>query len=72
VSAVRTVRDSFGAGVLVVDHNMALIMEVSDRIQVLDRGRTLAQGNPEQIRKNIDVAAAYLGSSGVKSEGAVA
>jgi branched-chain amino acid transport system ATP-binding protein len=72
VAAVRTVRDTFGAGVLVVDHNMALIMEVSDRIHVLDRGRTLAQGNPEQIRKNLDVAAAYLGSSGIRSEGAVA
>ena len=71
-AAVRTVRDSFGAGVLVVDHNMALIMEVSDRIQVLDRGRTLAEGNPEEIRKNIDVAAAYLGSSGIRSDGAVA
>jgi branched-chain amino acid transport system ATP-binding protein len=72
IQAVRAVRDNFGAGVLVVDHNMALIMEVSDRIQVLDRGRTLAQGNPEEIRKNIDVAAAYLGSSGSRSEGAVA
>jgi branched-chain amino acid transport system ATP-binding protein len=72
VAAVRTVRDSFGAGVLVVDHNMALFMEVSDRIHVLDRGRTLAQGTPQEIRKNIDVTAAYLGSSGVRSEGAVA
>jgi branched-chain amino acid transport system ATP-binding protein len=72
VAAVRTVRDRFGASVLVVDHNMSLIMEVSDRIQVLDRGRTLAEGSPEQIRKNIDVAAAYLGSSGIRSEGAVA
>lgn len=71
IDAIRSVRDSFKAGVLVVDHNMALIMEVSDRIQVLDRGRTLAHGNPTEIRKNIDVAAAYLGSSGVESEDAV-
>jgi branched-chain amino acid transport system ATP-binding protein len=71
IDAIRSVRDSFQAGVLVVDHNMALMMEVSDRIQVLDRGRTLAHGNPEEIRKNIDVTAAYLGSSGVKSEDAV-
>jgi ABC-type branched-subunit amino acid transport system ATPase component len=56
--------------VLVVDHNMALIMEVSDRIQVLDHGRTLAQGTPDEIRRNIDVAAAYLGSSGVRAEAA--
>jgi branched-chain amino acid transport system ATP-binding protein len=44
---------------------MALIMDVCDRIHVLDQGRTLAAGTPEEIRRNIDVAAAYLGSSGV-------
>jgi len=62
---VRRVRDEYGAGVLLVDHNMALIMDVCDRIHVLDQGRTLAAGTPEEIRRNIDVAAAYLGSSGV-------
>ena len=51
-----------------VDHNMALIMEVCDRIQVLDQGRTLAQGTPEEIRGNLDVAAAYLGESAVSAE----
>ncbi len=62
---IRSVRDGFGAGVMIVDHNIALMMEVSDRIEVLDQGRTLARGSPEEIRQNIDVAAAYLGSSGV-------
>jgi branched-chain amino acid transport system ATP-binding protein len=70
IDAIRAVRDRFRAGVLVVDHNMALIMEVSDRIQVLDHGRTLAEGTPAEIRRNIDVAAAYLGSSGVRAEAA--
>jgi branched-chain amino acid transport system ATP-binding protein len=65
---IRSVRDGYDAGVLIVDHNMALIMEVSDRIEVLDQGRTLARGTPEQIRRNIDVAAAYLGGSGVATE----
>lgn len=63
---VRTVRDAYGAGVLLVDHNMAVIMDVCDRIHVLDQGRTLASGTPAEIRRNIDVAAAYLGSSGVR------
>jgi branched-chain amino acid transport system ATP-binding protein len=63
---VRRVRDEYRAGVLLVDHNMALIMDVCDRIHVLDQGRTLASGTPAEIRRNIDVAAAYLGSSGVK------
>ena len=64
---VRRVRDEYGAGVLLVDHNMALIMDVCDRIHVLDQGRTLAAGTPAEIRRNIDVAAAYLGSSGIKN-----
>jgi branched-chain amino acid transport system ATP-binding protein len=65
---VRRVRDEYRAGVLLVDHNMALIMDVCDRIHVLDQGRTLASGTPAEIRRNIDVAAAYLGSSGIKED----
>ncbi len=64
-SVVRSVRDDHGAGVLLIDHNMALVMEVCDRIQVLDQGRTLAQGTPGEIRANLDVAAAYLGETAV-------
>ena len=68
-AVVRSVRDDFGAGVLLIDHNMALVMEVCDRIHVLDRGRTLAVGTPEEIRRNFDVATAYLGAgaSGVET-----
>jgi branched-chain amino acid transport system ATP-binding protein len=60
-AVVRSVRDEHDAGVLLVDHNMALVMSVCDRIQVLDQGRTLAAGTPAEIRANLDVAAAYLG-----------
>jgi branched-chain amino acid transport system ATP-binding protein len=67
-AVVRSVRDEAGAGVLLIDHNMALIMEVCDRIHVLDQGRTLAHGTPDEIRKNIDVTAAYLGEGGVEVE----
>jgi branched-chain amino acid transport system ATP-binding protein len=63
--AVRAVRDEHGAGVLLIDHNMALVMEVCDRLQVLDQGRTLAEGTPAEIRANLDVTAAYLGESAV-------
>ena len=65
---VRSVRDEHDAGVLLIDHNMALIMDVCDRIQVLDQGRTLAEGSPSEIRGNIDVAAAYLGESAVQED----
>ena len=64
-AVVRSVRDDHGAGVLLIDHNMALIMEICDRIHVLDQGRTLAEGAPAEIRENLDVAAAYLGESAV-------
>jgi branched-chain amino acid transport system ATP-binding protein len=64
-AVVRSVRDEYEAGVLLIDHNMALIMEVCDRIHVLDQGRTLAEGTPQEIRDNLDVTAAYLGESAV-------
>jgi branched-chain amino acid transport system ATP-binding protein len=63
-AVVRLVRQR-DAGVLLIDHNMALIMEVCDRIHVLDQGRTLAEGTPAEIRGNLDVAAAYLGETAV-------
>jgi branched-chain amino acid transport system ATP-binding protein len=67
-AVVRSVRDEHEAGVLLIDHNMALIMEVCDRIHVLDQGRTLAEGTPDEIRGNLDVVAAYLGESAVHEE----
>jgi branched-chain amino acid transport system ATP-binding protein len=67
-AAVGSLRDEHGAGVLLIDHNVALIMDICDRIQVLDQGRTLAEGTPDEIRANLDVAAAYLGESAVQEE----
>ncbi|HUH15577.1 MAG TPA: ABC transporter ATP-binding protein [Gaiellaceae bacterium] len=64
-AAVRAVRDEHRAGVLLIDHNMALIMDVCDRIHVLDQGATIAEGTPAEIRANLDVTAAYLGDSAV-------
>jgi branched-chain amino acid transport system ATP-binding protein len=68
-AVVRSVRDDHAAGVLLIDHNMALIMDVCDRIHVLDQGRTLAEGPPDAIRGNLDVVAAYLGESAVHEDG---
>jgi branched-chain amino acid transport system ATP-binding protein len=69
-SAVRAVRDDHDAGVLLIDHNVALIMAICDRIYVLDQGRMLAEGTPGEIQSNLDVAAAYLGESAVQDTGA--
>jgi branched-chain amino acid transport system ATP-binding protein len=61
-TAVNMVRER-GAGVLLVDHNVALVLEVCERIHVLDQGATLAEGTPDEIRAHMGVAAAYLGES---------
>lgn len=61
---LREVRDEHNVGILLIDHNVPLMMDVCDRIQVLDEGRTIASGTPEEIRANVDVASAYLGTGG--------
>jgi branched-chain amino acid transport system ATP-binding protein len=61
-TAVSVIRDR-GAGVLLVDHNVALVLKVCERIHVLDQGKTLAEGTPQEIRAHLGVAAAYLGES---------
>jgi branched-chain amino acid transport system ATP-binding protein len=67
--AVRSLLEEHDAGILLIDHNMALVMGVCDRIHVLDQGRTLAAGTPAEIRGNLDVAAAYLGETAVREPG---
>ncbi len=62
-AVVRSVRDDHGAGVLLIDHNMALVMEICERIVVLDQGMTLAEGTPAEIRAHGGVATAYLGEA---------
>jgi branched-chain amino acid transport system ATP-binding protein len=51
-----------GITILIVEHNMRVIMRVSDRISVLDFGRLIAEGRPEDVRSNPEVVRAYLGS----------
>lgn len=57
---IRRISDK-GTTVLLVEHNMGLVMKVSDRILVLDYGSRLAEGTPQQIRNNPQVIEAYLG-----------
>ena len=61
-SLIRKLADS-GITVVLVEHDMKLVMSVSDHIVVLNHGRKLAEGRPEQIRANPDVVTAYLGQA---------
>ena len=60
---LASVRTRFKVTMLVVDHDMALIMRICNRIYVLDNGRIIAQGPPEQVRENPEVVRAYLGEA---------
>lgn len=61
---ILDIRDSWGITVLMVEHDMGLVMDISDHVVVLSFGRLIAQGSPESIQKNPEVIAAYLGSDG--------
>ena len=60
---VRHIRDTFGTTLLLVDHNMRAVMQICDRIIVLNHGVFLAEGTPAEIGRNPDVIRAYLGES---------
>ena len=62
---IQQISDS-GVTVILVEHDMRLVMGVSDHILVMEHGRKLAEGTAGEIRKNPDVIAAYLGGGAAK------
>ncbi len=60
---LRRLRDELGLTLVLIDHVMRVVMGVSERITVLNQGRKLAEGTPDDVRKNPAVVAAYLGGA---------
>jgi branched-chain amino acid transport system ATP-binding protein len=58
---VRTARDELGITVILIEHDIGVVMGLSDRVSVLDYGRKIAEGEPDEVRADQAVIDAYLG-----------
>jgi ABC-type branched-subunit amino acid transport system ATPase component len=58
---IRRIRTELGCGIILIEHRMSLVFALSDRVQVLDQGRTVATGRPAEIQTDPRVRKAYLG-----------
>jgi branched-chain amino acid transport system ATP-binding protein len=60
---ILDVNDEYGTTIVLIEHDMGVVMDISDRVVVLDYGRKIGDGTPDEVRRNPDVINAYLGTS---------
>ncbi|WP_323002414.1 ABC transporter ATP-binding protein [Denitromonas sp.] len=60
---ILDVNDQFGTTIVLIEHDMGVVMDISDRVVVLDYGKKIGDGEPDEVKNNPDVISAYLGTS---------
>jgi branched-chain amino acid transport system ATP-binding protein len=66
---ILDVNEEWGVTVILIEHDMGVVMDISDRVAVLDMGQKIAEGTPDEVRANPRVIKAYLGETKTNASG---